>query len=313
MTESEFTQARSAVIAREEPPPALLEECRRIVALMVRTSGLPAHYSPYGVWSQEAIEEVLAGWAERRLIGRGQLLAIMQRAPVLPVFRRMAETSVRQYLIDSRKRSQAANLHDRVKGLLAEDQRFSEEGSGSGAVWRLEGGADEPFAGSDRDLAALAWALGDFKVIRYDPEAKKLSPLLESEELLRFLEGMLSVGAMSVSELMRALRLRFSIDDSLPNTELGAGVAAKDAGPEAEALFGQLATSTLGELSNRQAQVLIALERGETTEQIAARLGCSTGTVSQERRALEAILTRLGADAGPVLKLVLDALFLEDG
>jgi hypothetical protein len=313
VTESEFTHARSAVLARKEPPPALLEECRRIVALMVRTSGLPAHYAPYGVWSEEAIEEVLAGWAERRLIGRGQLLAIMQRAPVLPVFRRMAETSVRQYLIDSRKRSQAANLYDRVKALLADDQRFTEEGSGSGAVWRLEGGADEPFTGSDRDLAALAWSLGDFKVIRYDPEAKKLSPLLERDELLRFLEGMLGLGAMSVSALMRALHLRFSIDDSLPDAELDAGVAAEGEGPEAEALFGQLATSTLGELSRRQAQVLIAMERGETTEQIATRLGCSTGTVSQERRALEAILTRLGADAGPVLKLVLDALFLEDG
>ena len=180
MTESEFTQARSAVLARKEPPPPLLEECRRIVALMVRTSGLPPHYSPYGIWSQEAIEEVLAGWAERRLIGRGQLLAIMQRAPALPVFRRMAETSVRQYLIDSRKRSQAANLHDRVRELLVEDQRFAKEGSGSGALWRFEGGESEPFTKADRDLAALAWSLGDFKVIRYDPEAKKLSPFLNA-------------------------------------------------------------------------------------------------------------------------------------
>jgi Bacterial regulatory proteins, luxR family len=313
VTEREFTQARSAILTREEPPPALFEECRRIVALMVRTSGLPVHYSPYGVWSQEAIEEVLAGWAERRLIGRGQLLALMQRAPVLPVFRRMAETSVRQYLIDSRKRSQAANLHDRVKELLLEDQRFTDEGGGSGALWRFEGGADEPFTGADRDLAAVAWSLGDFKVIRYDPEAKKLSPLLEHDELLRFIEGMLAAGAMSVSALMQALHLRFAIDDSLPNAELNPGIAAEDEGPEAEALFGQLATSTLSELSNRQAQVLIGMEHGETTEQIADRLGCSTGTVSTDRRALEAILARLGADAGPVLKLVLDALFLEDG
>lgn len=312
MTENEFSRARSAVLAREEPPLALLEECRRIVSLMVRTSGLPTHYSPYGVWSPEAIDEVLAGWAERRLIGRGQLLAIMQRAPALPVFRRMAETSVRQYLIDSRKRSQTANLYDRVRELLAEDERFTEEGSGSGAVWRLASAASEPFTGADHALGALAWSLGDFKVIRYDPQAKKLSPLLERDELLRFLSGMLGRGAMSVSTLMRALHLRFAIDDSLPDAELDPGVAAGGEGPEAEAMFDELATSTLSELSNRQAQVLIGIDRGETTGEIAERLGCSTGTVSHERRALEATLSRLGADVGPVLKLVLDALFLED-
>ncbi|MDX6589546.1 MAG: hypothetical protein QOI84_820 [Solirubrobacterales bacterium] len=312
MTEVEFAQARSAVLAREEPPAALLEECRRIVALMIRTSGLPAHYSPYGIWSEEAIEEVLAGWAERRLIGRGQLLAIMQRAPVLPVFRRMAETSVRQYLIDARKRSQAANLHDRVRELLAQDERFAEEGTGTGALWHLEGRSVEQFRAEDRDLAAQAWALGDFKVIRYDPEAKKLSPLLEREELLRFLEGMLGNGAMSIATLMRALHLRFTIDESLPEAELDPGLATEDSGPEAEALFSQLATSTLAELSDRQAQVLMGMERGETTEEIAGRLGCSAGTISHERRAVEAILARLGADTAPVLKIVLDALFLED-
>lgn len=312
MNDSEFTQARSSVLGRAEPPAGLLEECRRIVGLMIRTSGLPAHYSPYGVWSEEAIDEVFAGWTERRLVGRGQLLAMMQRAPVLPVFRRMAETSVRQYLIDSRVRTQAANLHDRVRELLAEDEGFAEDGIGAGAIWHLQGGNEGQFTGEDRDLAAIAWSLGDFKVIRYDLEAKKLSPLLEREELSRFVKGMLAAGGMTVATLMRALNLRFAIDESLPDAELDPTASAEEEGPEAEALFNELATSTLAELSNRQAQVLIGLERGETTEEIANRLGCSTGTVSNERRALEGILIRLGADAGPVLKLVLNALFSED-
>lgn len=100
MREAEYAAARAAVLAGDDPLPALLEDCRRSVRLLIHSAGLPAHYSPDGVWSPEAIEEVYADWVAVRLVGRGQLRAMLQRAPVLRVFRRMAETSVRQHLID---------------------------------------------------------------------------------------------------------------------------------------------------------------------------------------------------------------------
>ena len=310
MTEADYAKARALVIAREEPPASLFEECRRVVTLLIRTAGLPAHYSPYGIWNEEAIEEVLADWSEHRLIGRGQLLAIMQRAPVLPVFRRMAETSVRQHLIDSLRRSQAANLYERVTDLLDEAESFVQ--AGSDTFWRLKDGTAKPFIGEDRELASLAWSLGDFRVIRYQPEARKLSPLLERDDLLRFLKGLLSAGAMNVATIMRALRLRFAIDEAVSDERLDPTVAASQAEPDREVLTQDLATATLAELSSRQAEVLMGIDQGQSVADIATRLGCSTGTVSHERRQVEATLARLGGDAPAVLKLVLDALFLKN-
>ena len=72
MREAEYAAARAAVLAGEDPPPALLEDCRRSVRLLIHSAGLPAHYSPDGVWSPEAIEEVYADWVAVRLLGRGQ-------------------------------------------------------------------------------------------------------------------------------------------------------------------------------------------------------------------------------------------------
>lgn len=313
MTEAEYKAARARLLAREEPPNQLIEECRRIVRLAVRTSSLPPHYSPYGVWSDEAIDEVFAEWVEARLIGRGQLLALTQRAPVLRVFRRMAETSVRQHLIDRLKRSQSANLFERVTRRLAEDEQFESIGSGRNAVWRLRDEPADLFTGDDRALLAAAWSLGDFHVIRYQPDARKLSPLLDTEELERFLVEILKLGAMSASTLIRALRLRFAIDEQdAPEEPLDPEAASHQSQPESEVEIAGLVTATLAELTQRQAEILMGLDQGLSGTDLAERLGCSTGTISYERRHIEDVLVRLGADAPAVLKLVLDALFGEN-
>lgn len=310
MTEAEYQAARASVLAREAPPAALIDECRRIVSLLVRTAGLPAHYSPYGVWSDEAIEEVLADWIEVRLISRGQLLALMQRAPGLRVFRRMAETSVRQHLIDSLKRSQSSNLFDRVSRRLEDDARFEPMGS---TYWQLRDEPAEPFVGDDRDLLAAAWSLGEFTVIRYEPDARKLSPLLDGDELGRFLSGMLKQGAMSIAMVMQALRMRFAIDDQAPEATIDPELGGGDQGPEHEVLLADLVTATLAELTSRQSAVLVGLDQGLSGSELAGQLGCSTGTISYERRQIEGTLARLGTDAPAVLKLVLDALFKDNG
>jgi hypothetical protein len=309
MTEIEYQAVRASVLRREDPPAELIDECRRVVSLLIRTAGLPAHYSPYGVWSDEAIEEVLADWIEVRLVSRGQLLAIMQRAPGLRVFRRMAETSVRQHLIDSLKRSQSSNLFDRVSRCLENDVRFEQTGS---AHWQLCDEPAEPFVGDDRDLLAAAWSLGEFTVIRYEPEARKLSPLLDGDELDRFLTGMLKQGAMSAATIMQALRMRFAIEDQAPEAAIDPELGGGDQEPEYEALLADLVTATLAELTSRQAAVLVGLDQKLSGSELAGQLGCSAGTISYERRQIEDILARLGADAPAVLKRVLDALFKDN-
>jgi hypothetical protein len=313
VTDAEYAMVRAEVLAGQDPPAALLDDCRRSVELLVRTAGLPAHYSPDGVWSPEAVEEVYADWVATRGVERGQLRAMLQRAPVLRVFRRMVETSVRQHLIDGLKRSQATNLYERVTRLLIEVGRFTSHGSGAGRLWHLADGPEAPFDGDDRRLLGVAWSLGEFRVIRYDPQARKLSPLLEAEELERFVTGMLAAGAMTAATIVHALRLRFGLDPDEPPGELDDGLhSGGSADPQAAPIIEELVTATLAELTERQAKILMGRDRNSSGRELAVQLGCSTGTVSNELRRIEDILARLGTDAPEVLKHVLDALFHED-
>jgi hypothetical protein len=313
MTAAEYRQARSAAIAGCDPPASLMEDCRETVRLLIRTAGLPPFYSPVGVWSEEACEEVFADWVAHRLIGRGQLLGMLQRSPTLQVFRRMAETSVRQHLIDGLQRSQSANLYERVERLLRDEQRFTGAGAGRGRLWRLADGSTEPFDDDDRRLLAVAWALGDFHVIRYDLDAKKLSPLLEAEELKRFVTGILGAGAMTIGTIMRALQMRFSLDDQASPSAFDSEAHARTGGDPGEAAtVSDLVTSTLAELTERQAKVLLGLSEEVPVRELAAQLGCSTGTISHEKAQIAEILARLGTDAPQILNQVLDALFIEN-
>jgi DNA-binding CsgD family transcriptional regulator len=312
MTNEQYTRERARVLAGVDPSAELLADCERTTRLMIKTSGLPPHYSPLGIWSEEAVKEAFASFTAERLIGRGQLLAMLQRAPVLPVFRRMLETALRQDLIDRLERSQSANLYARVNELLADSGRYSSEGASIGRLWRIAGSTAEPFTGDDRVLASIAWSLGEFNVIRYKADAKKLSPLLETDELIRLLDGLLAAGAMDIATVCRALKLRFGLDDPTEAAPLDKEMPAKGLGvdPEIAVLRREAATAAIAELSERQLQVLIGDERGEGTREIALRLGCSTGTVSHERREIGVVLARLGGDDPAVLKEILDALLI---
>jgi len=46
MTDTEYASARAAVLAGSEPSAELMADCLRTVRLLVRTAGLPSHYSP---------------------------------------------------------------------------------------------------------------------------------------------------------------------------------------------------------------------------------------------------------------------------
>jgi hypothetical protein len=314
MTPEQYTRERAEVLKGASLSAELLADCLRTARLMIKTSGLPRHYSPLGIWSEEAVEEAFADFVAERLIGRGQLLAMLQRAPAQPVFKRMLETALRQHLIDRLQRSQSANLYARVNQLLVDSGRYESTGSGTGRLWRLSAGTATPFAGDDRALASLAWSLGEFKIIRYKPDAKKLSPLLDSDELTRLLDGLLAASAMDIATICRALKLRFALENPAETEPLAPDIHAEGIGadPQQTVLQREVATAALAELTERQLQVLIGEERGESTRELALRLGCSTGTVSHERGQIGAALARVGGDEPGVLKEILDALFIGD-
>ena len=106
-------QLRAGTLEQE-----LVEELRAVVSRLVRLRLLPPTYAPYGRWDDEAVDEVFQSWYERRLLGRGHLQLLLDRAAGAGAFRRLSEQSLRQHLLNERDRSQAQNLYWRLVRLL---------------------------------------------------------------------------------------------------------------------------------------------------------------------------------------------------
>ena len=118
---------------------------------------------------------------------------------------------------------------------------------------------------------------------------------------------------MTVGGVVRAIQMRFSIDTATEPAQLDEDTAPEGHQDPLDAVVREdLVTATLAELTERQALVLIGRSEDLPGRVIAARLGCSTGTISHELRRIEEILARLGSDAPEVLKDVLDALLMEN-
>lgn len=289
---------------------AVLEECEDIVRTAVRNSRFPPHYSPTGSWDEEAIQEVLANWLCYRAVERGQVKAMMVTSPTLQIFRGQVKTSVRQSIFDQLRRSQARNLFPRILEILETSTTCRSRGTGNNAFWYLDGATTEMFEGEDRALLNVAYGVGDFEEIRYSADAKKLSPLLERDDLERLVLGLLAAGAMTTGTLNRAVCLRFGVSLGETHVELhDYEVRERIADPEEEVLLDTLATAAADELSERQMAIL-QLRAGEKTgTQIAAELGCSEATISMENSKIRAILARTGADDSKVLKKLLEGRF----
>jgi hypothetical protein len=302
-----------------ETPPELVDELRGVARTMARSRRLPPSYAPYGWWDDEAADELFAGWWADRLVGEGRLLALLDRVPDLPRLRRLAERSLRQHLLNVQDRSQARNLFARLVALLASNTgrfRLVQDASRPQDRWYALADATslEPWAGPERLLIAHAWALGDFVVIRYRAAAAKLSPVLDTAELERFVTGLLqrAGAAFTPGLIMRALSARFTLGDvALEPINEAAPLSSAAAGPESEVLLRDTARSLLDELTQRQAAILH--RSGDRVVDIAGALGCSVGTVINEQRRIGAIVTRASGDddeRAALLNLMADLLYV---
>jgi hypothetical protein len=293
----------------------LVEELKSIVARLVRLRLLPPSYAPYGQWDDEAAEELFASWYETRLLGRGHLQLLLDRARSAGAFRRLAEQSLRQHLLNQRARSQAQNLYWRVGELLDEDDDFElvrDAVRPQDRWWRRAGSGASEWSGDDRALVADAFALGDFAIIRYRADAKKLSPLMDGDELKRFVDGLLTrTGALTPTLIMRALEQRFDLG-AVSQEELTEAVApaapAPDIGVDLALTDG--ARSVIAELTARQIEVL-RLSESATVDEMARALRCSVGTIYNEQRRIAAIIERNSEpDEGEeLLKKIADLLY----
>lgn len=324
MTHDEYRNIRSSFAQARDIDPRLVAELQGVVARLVRFSGLPPSAAPYGVWNKEAEQEVLQSWATERLIARGQLQALLDQAANLESFRRLAERSLRQHVLNRRERSQAQNLYSRSRELLDEDEYFAEfigAARPQDAWWGLAAWRNDPrspFTGDDDRLLGELWALGDFALIRYRSDARKLSPLLSTQELKRLLGELFDrvQALLTLSLMMRAVERRFDLGDvpleSLDTPEAEA-VGSEDSD---EVVLEETALAVVAELSARQVEVLLGKEAGETMDETSERLGCSVGTIDNERRRAAAVLDRHSEDGyqrAIVLKKVLDLLYRGDG
>lgn len=320
MTEQQLITLRRQLRGGEQPPDWVVAELRRVADALVRYGRLPASMSPYGSWDEEATEELMQGWMEGKLL-RGDLRALADRARTPVAFRRLAERSLRHWLLNQRERSQAQNLFGRMARLLEQDQTTFKVTQAAerkqDTWWTLANKPEaEPFAGPDRELLSAAWSLGEFVLVRFSSEQTKLSPLLSGPDLRRFVVGMLDATgrALTLNLLQRALRDRFDLGDVQLGDLEAAGELASPEGVAEDAVLREAAGAVIGELDARQTAVLLGLQSEQTSAALAAELNCSPATITNDKAAIAKLVARYSendSERDQLLKKVADVLYEE--
>jgi hypothetical protein len=317
MMQSRYELIRRRFLEEGEFDPDLLRLLRRAVHRLVRFGGLPPMYSPTGHWDDEAEKDVLGDWLTARLLGRGQLVALLHQAKTPGSFLRLGELYLRRHLINRLTRSHATNLFGRIRDLLQGDPAFEQA---AGGYWQLVNEPAMPWRGTDRELLGAAWQLGHFNVVRFREDAKKLSHVLDAEDLRRFVVGLLkqTESTLELAQIVRALVLRFDLEpfgiepiedheDMLP--------AQADVVEEVSAVC--MARAVVGELTARQVAILRCQLQDLSVRATAEEIGMAVGTVSAEQQVIAEVLQRLSDEDGTsrlqLLNALRDLLFIGDG
>ncbi len=274
---------------------------RRLVRTLVFQGAFPPAYSPTGRWDQDAADEAFASWVARRLVATNGLAGAFDHASAARPFVRSLERNLRHYLQNERDRGEIDNLLDRTAHLFAADDRFREWLPQRGqSSWGLDGDErPEPFGGSDDELVALAWSVGDVVLWRYSSSVSRASPILATQELGRFLELLFkAAGALlTLGHLAIVFRRRFGLDEpsELPLLTEHDDVAVAEESIRDEEGLRAVAIAVLEELTERQVEVVLR-KLDQSLEQIAEQLGISRGTVDNELRRAGETIERHAAD-----------------
>jgi hypothetical protein len=301
LSPTEFERAREAV--REGTVTSeLYAFLARLVAVAQATRSLAPAPVPGGRWDDpDAVAETVQAWLAEVLLDGG-LLQAFDVCLTPGALSRYLERALRNWLIARSRRASGPRLLERAVELLDRDEAFlvvRDAAAVGDRWWGLSAWTDrELFGGSDEHVAAAAWALGDFSLLRY-PSSVRNDPVLSSDDLRRYLLELLErIGAaLSGRHLDASFRARFAY------AYVAAPVALEEApeladGSDVETAVEvhEAARIALADLSERQLLVLLQRPHG-TLEELAARLGVSRGTVDNEyRRALLKVRSAAASD-----------------
>ena len=317
VNDSEFRDSRRTFLSEGRVTNELLSELRGVVNRLVLFGNLPPMYSPTGKWDEDAQEEVFADWIEARLVGTGQLAAMMHQTGSVNSFARLAELYLRRHLINRLDRNHATNLFGRLRTLLAEAtdtfKVLVPSSREQDVVWTLnsEHAASGPYENGDDRLLSLAWGLGDFETVRFREDARKLSHVLERDELIRFVSGLMesAQGGLTLAQIVSVIVRRFDLE---PAQIEGLGDDAHEVAAVSDVVedvaAGQFAAAALAELTARQVEILRAQLGDQSVRAIAEELRISVGTVAAEQKRIAAVLSRLSDPDRESRTLLLNAL-----
>lgn len=283
-----FAHAREAV--REgKVTPELYAFLGRLVAVAQATRTLAPAPVPDGRWEDpDAVAETVQAWLAEVLL-EGGLLQAFDVCLTPAALSRYLERALRNWLIGRSRRASGPRLLERAVERLDTDDAFvplEEARAVADRWWGLSTWPDpELFGGSDEQVTAASWALGDLALLRYS-SSERSDPVLSSEDLRRYLLGLLErIGAgLSGRHVDTSFRARFAYAyASVPLALEDAPEVADSTDVEMAAEVGEAARVALADLSERQ--LLVLLKRPQTTlEELAGRLGVSRGTVDNEYR-----------------------------
>lgn len=303
MTEDELREARYALRRTSQISRPLLDELVRVTRTVVADLALPDSSSPYGRWDHTIVDDLVADWLADRLLQNGRLLAMLDMAYTPSAFRSLAGDNLYQHVLSNRLRSQSQNIWKRLADMLErETDTFAVAQTAAKRADRFYTLVAEPstelFSSSDRELRDAALAVGDLELLLWSSTAARLSPLIATVELRRFVVSVMStIGrALKPTHLMTALYVRLNL---APDTEIplsDALVAVDSPAVDDEVVFDEVARGVYDRMTSRQKRVLAAIGDGEQAKVTAQRLGVSAPTVANDRRHIAGLIGDVADD-----------------
>jgi hypothetical protein len=265
-----------------------------VVKRSTRPGRIPGALSPTGSWNPDSRAEAAQAWIEARLLRRPDLAAAFDFATKPGPFLSSLERSFRHFLMNAEPATEVQNLVEKAGEIMREGEGvFTHWPLSGGSWWGLRlwrdrwGDSPDVWSKGDDRLVSLAWACGSFVITRYGPKVSRTSPVLERDELRRFLQKLLELADRAVdnNQLRSVFERRFSAGTGFKTSELfddaaidGSTVDAALEEQEVEAC----AELLLEEISAQQAEVVRRKHAGEILDQIAEEIGLSRGTVDNE-------------------------------